>query len=82
MVAGRVSGGTIEDVQVDVSVNLGTQAIGETYAGGIVGQASGLIATRFRSPATIDAGIHVYPIQSYNVVPRFYDRRRRRRCGR
>jgi hypothetical protein len=67
MIAGRNSGGTIEDVQVDVPINLGTQALGETAAGGIVGQSSGLIQ-RVSFSGSIDAGIHVFQ-SSYNVAP-------------
>lgn len=67
MIAGRNSGGTIEDVQVDVPIHLGTQAIGETAAGGIVGQASGLIQ-RVSFSGSIDGGIHTFQT-SYNVAP-------------
>lgn len=67
MIAGRNSGGTIEDVQVDVPIHLGTQALGETSAGGIVGQSSGLIQ-RVSFSGSLDAGIHVFQ-SSYNVGP-------------
>ncbi|HOO43683.1 MAG TPA: hypothetical protein PKU69_01310, partial [Bacillota bacterium] len=41
--AGKMIGGTISNVQVDVDLNLGTEALGKTYAGGVVGKASGII---------------------------------------
>lgn len=42
-IAGRMTGGTISNVLVDVDIDLGDEAIGKTYAGGIVGKASGVI---------------------------------------
>ncbi|MDZ4195893.1 MAG: hypothetical protein U1C51_01450, partial [Candidatus Izemoplasmatales bacterium] len=70
MVAGRLSGGTIENVQVDVSVHLGTQAIGQTHAGGIVGDGAGIIKKTSFS-GSINAGNHIFN-SSYNITPRYY----------
>lgn len=70
MVSGRLSGGIIRDVLVDASVNLGTQAIGQTHAGGVVGDAAGII-NRVSFKGTMNGGIHVYQ-SNYNIMPRFY----------
>jgi len=69
-IAGRLSAGTLEDIIVDVSIDLGTDAIGKTYVGGIVGEASGVI-DRVSNFGTIDANDHTYQV-SYNVNPKFY----------
>ncbi|MDD3477805.1 MAG: hypothetical protein PHP32_02930, partial [Candidatus Izemoplasmatales bacterium] len=69
-VAGRVSAGSISDIIVDVDLDLGTQAIGKTYLGGVVGEASGIV-TRVSSYGTIDMNNHTYQL-SYNVNPKFY----------
>ncbi|PKL00601.1 MAG: hypothetical protein CVV56_05645 [Tenericutes bacterium HGW-Tenericutes-1] len=70
MIAGRNSGGTIENIQTDVSINLGTAAIGETHAGGIVGQSSGIIE-RISVLGSMTAGTHVFS-SGYTIVPRYY----------
>ncbi len=42
-IAGSLSGGTITNVVSNTAINLGDKAIGRTYAGGIVGLASGSV---------------------------------------
>jgi len=69
-VAGRLSAGTFEDIIVDVSINLGTNAIGKTFVGGLVGEASGVI-NRVSNFGSVVAGDHAYQ-SSYNVNPKFY----------
>lgn len=70
VIAGRNSGGTIEAIQTDVSINLGTQAIGETHAGGIVGRSSGNLS-QLNVMGSIDAGAHVFS-SAYTIVPVYY----------
>ncbi|MFA7561145.1 MAG: lamin tail domain-containing protein [Candidatus Izemoplasmatales bacterium] len=43
-IAGRMINATIENVLVDVQYSLGNDAIGRTYLGGIVGEASGVLS--------------------------------------
>ena len=70
MLAGRITAGTITDVLLDADINLGTQAIGETHAGSLVGMASGTIA-RVASYGDIDAGNHTFQ-SGYSVRPLYY----------
>ena len=70
MISGRNSGGTIENIQTDVSINLGTAAIGETHAGGIVGQSSGVL-TQISVLGSMTAGTHTFS-SGYTIVPRYY----------
>jgi len=70
MLSGRMTGGTIEDVLIDVNIDLGTTAIGETHVGGVVGQASGLIQ-RVATTGTLDANTHVIN-SSYSIRPYYY----------
>ena len=69
-IAGRNSGGIMTNIQTNVSVNLGTNAIGETHAGGIVGQSSGHLSF-INVLGSITAGTHTFS-SSYTVVPRYY----------
>lgn len=58
-VAGKMTGGTISNVLVDVDIDMGTEALGQTYCGGIVGIASGVIEYTSNF-GDIDAGNHVF----------------------
>ncbi len=69
-IAGRMTGGTIEDVIIDVDIDLGTDAIGKTHVGSIVGSASGSIQ-RVASSGTVDAGDHVIGSE-YSIMPIYY----------
>jgi len=68
-VAGRISSASMHDIIADIDINMGTQAIGKTYLGGIVGQASGVIE-RVSSYGTINMNSHTYQT-SYVVNPFF-----------
>ncbi len=70
MVTGRNSLGTIENIQTDVSINLGTAAIGETHAGGIAGQSSGTLL-QVSVMGSMTAGTHTFS-SAYTIVPRYY----------
>ena len=65
--AGKMIGGTISNVQVDVDLNLGTEALGKTYAGGVVGKASGIIEYTSNS-GDITVGNHVFN-SAYSIKP-------------
>ncbi len=69
-IAGKMTGATIENVLVDVDLDLGTEAIGRTYLGNIVGSASGVIK-RVSASGEIDFGTHSY-LSTYNINPKFY----------
>jgi len=69
-IAGRMTGGTIEDVLVDVELDLGDQAIGRTFIGGIAGTASGIIK-RVSVTGEVAFGNHSF-LSSYSVNPRYY----------
>ena len=58
-IAGKMIGGTISNVMLDVDLDLGTQALGKTYAGGVVGKASGVIENT-SSNGTIYANNHTF----------------------
>ncbi len=64
-IAGRLIGGTISNVMVDVDLDLGDEAIGKTYAGGIVGKASGVIEYTSTS-GNIYVNEHTYS-SSYSI---------------
>jgi len=66
-IAGKMIGGTISNVLLDVDVNLGTEAIGKTYAGGLVGKASGIIEN-VANNGDMTSGNHVFDI-SYSIKP-------------
>ncbi|MBI9009461.1 MAG: hypothetical protein JEZ05_05465 [Tenericutes bacterium] len=68
--AGKMTGGTIENVLIDVDVSLGTQALGKTYAGTVVGKASGHIKN-LSNYGSLSGNNHVY-ISPYNIEPTFY----------
>lgn len=69
-IAGRMIGATVEDVLLDVSFDLGTQAISRTYVGGVAGTASGIIR-RVSNSGVINFGTHTFgPAQAVN--PRYY----------
>ncbi len=69
-IAGKMTGATIENVLVDVNLDLGTEAIGRTYLGNIVGSASGIIR-RVSATGEIDFGTHSY-LSTYNINPTYY----------
>jgi hypothetical protein len=70
MIAGRNTGGTIQNVQTNSTINLGTAAIGETHVGGIVGLSSGLIK-QVSSSGTLNAGTHTFQ-SGYTITPKYY----------
>ncbi|HAQ56571.1 MAG TPA: hypothetical protein DCR44_04130 [Acholeplasmatales bacterium] len=69
-VAGRMIGGTMQNIQLDVSVDLGTGSIGETHLGMLVGRASGTI-DQVSVRGTLDAGIHTFQ-SSLAIAPNYY----------
>jgi len=69
-IAGKMTGGTINNVLIDVDVSLGTEALGKTYAGTVVGKASGEI-TNLSNYGTLSGNNHVYT-SSYIIEPIFY----------
>lgn len=69
-IAGKMVSATIENVLVDVDLDLGTEAIGRTYLGNIVGSASGVIS-RVSATGEIDFGTHSF-LSSYNINPKYY----------
>ncbi|HRY78366.1 MAG TPA: hypothetical protein P5154_06355, partial [Candidatus Izemoplasmatales bacterium] len=69
-IAGRMIGAKIENVMVDADIHLGTTSIGATFAGGIVGQASGII-NQVAYYGTINAGAHVFN-SAYSITPNYY----------
>ncbi|MBN2877946.1 MAG: hypothetical protein JXL85_09885 [Bacilli bacterium] len=66
-IAGKMTGGSISNVLVDVDINLGTEAIGITYAGGVVGKASGVMEY-VSNYGDITGGNHVFPA-GYSIKP-------------
>jgi hypothetical protein len=70
MVSGRLTAGSITDVLLDIDIDLGNDAIGETHVGSLVGLASGTIE-RIASSGSIDAGDHVFQSE-YNIKPYYY----------
>ncbi len=70
MLAGRLNAGTIEDVLLDVEIDLGTNALGETHVGALVGQAAGVIA-RVSSRGDMHANTHTFQ-PSYSIRPYYY----------
>jgi len=70
MVSGRMIGGTMENIQIDATIDLGTTSIGETHAGVLVGRASGTI-NQVSTSGLLDGGIHVFQ-SALAIVPRYY----------
>ena len=68
--AGKMTGGTIENVLIDVDVSLGTQALGKTYAGTVVGKASGEI-NNVSNYGTLTGGNHTF-LSTYSIQPEYY----------
>ena len=64
-IAGKMTGGTISNVMIDVDLDLGTEALGETFVGGVVGKASGVI-DHASSSGTIHVNNHVFS-SSYSI---------------
>ncbi len=64
-IAGKMTGGTISNVMIDVDLDLGTEALGETFVGGVVGKASGVI-NHTSSNGTILVNDHVFS-SSYSI---------------
>ncbi len=58
-IAGKMTAGKISNVLVDVDIDMGTEALGKTYAGGIVGKASGIIEYTSYT-GTITSGTHTF----------------------
>jgi hypothetical protein len=69
-IAGRMIGAKIENVMVDADIHLGTTSIGATFAGGIVGQASGIV-NQVAFYGTINGGAHVFN-SAYSITPNYY----------
>lgn len=65
-VAGELRGGTVKNIINAGSVNLGTEPIGLTYAGGLVGLASGTI-TFVANTGTINGGSHDFDNKPINA---------------
>ncbi|MFA5007168.1 MAG: hypothetical protein WC509_06850 [Candidatus Izemoplasmatales bacterium] len=70
LVAGRMIGGTMQDIQIDATIDLGTTSIGETHVGMLVGRASGTIDS-ISTNGTLDAGVHVFQ-SSLAIAPNYY----------
>ena len=66
-IAGKMTGGTISNILLDVDINLGVQALGTTYAGGLVGKASGVIEN-VSNYGDFTSGTHVWASQ-YSIKP-------------
>jgi hypothetical protein len=58
-IAGKMTNATVQNVLVDVTYNLGNEAIGKTYLGGIAGKASGNL-NQVASNGSIDLDSHSY----------------------
>jgi len=69
-IAGKMTGGTIENVLVNVAVSLGTEALGKTYAGTVVGKASGEI-NNVSNYGTLTGGDHTFQSE-YSINPIYY----------
>ena len=70
VIAGRLSAGLIKEVLMDVSIDLGTSAIGKTYLGAFAGMASGTI-TKVAVTGTINANSHTFN-SAYSIFPTYY----------
>ncbi len=68
--AGKMIGGTISQVLIDVDIDMGDEALGRTYAGSVVGMASGVIEY-VASYGNIDAGNHVFD-SGYSIAPKYH----------
>ncbi len=66
-IAGQMTGGTITNVLLDVDLDLGTEAIGKTYLGSLVGKASGSISN-ISNYGSLTGNTHTYS-SSYIVEP-------------
>jgi hypothetical protein len=66
-IAGKLVGATISNVQVDSDIYLGTEALGITHAGGIVGLGSGIIENT-SNHGDIFGGTHIYN-SSFSIKP-------------
>lgn len=69
-IAGKLNGGIIEKVSVDVTLDLGTSSIGETAVGGIVGEASGNIMEVYVT-GEINNNIKEFD-PDHDIDPRYY----------
>jgi len=69
-IAGRMTGATIENVLLDVTLNLGNSALSKTYLGSVVGSGSGII-NRVSNQANIDFDSHTFT-SAQAVFPEYY----------
>lgn len=69
LVAGRLDGGNIEHVSVQVDIDLGSTAIGGFNVGSIAGTASGVVIGVY-SEGTINAGNHTFQT-GQQITPEF-----------
>jgi hypothetical protein len=69
-IAGRMTGATIENVLLDVTLNLGNSALSKTYLGSVVGSGSGII-NRVSNQANIDFDSHTFTSEQA-VHPEYY----------
>jgi hypothetical protein len=69
-IAGKMTGATIENVLLDVTLNLGNDALSKTYLGSVVGSGSGII-NRVSNQANIDFDSHTFTSEQA-VNPEYY----------
>jgi len=69
-IAGKMTGATIENVLLDVTLDLGNDALSKTYLGSVVGGGSGII-NRVSNQATIDFDSHTFTSEQA-VHPEYY----------
>src|SRR5690554_469843 len=68
-VTAELTGGTIKNIISNANTNLGTNAIGLVYAGGLVGIGNGEISY-VSTNGLVDGGKHNF--NNYTIVPNFY----------
>jgi hypothetical protein len=68
-IAGKMTKSTIENILLNVTLDLGDQALSETYLGSIVGRGSGTIE-RVSNQADIDFGSHSFT-SAQAVIPQY-----------
>ena len=69
-IAGKMTGATVENVLLDVTLDLGNDALSKTYLGSVVGSGSGII-NRVSNQANIDFDSHTYT-SAQAVHPEYY----------
>ncbi len=74
VIAGKLNGGTIRNVISNSEVNLGTEALGTTYAGGFVGYGNGMIINSGNVSANdygkINGNNHNF--NNRTIIPNYY----------